>query len=284
LKIHHHFYQSILTEYHLRIATHKFALNIFCSLLLPLWATSSGAAHAQSSDASAKSDWQFRAGVGVKVTPKYPGAENTRTRVMPFPEARYQDWLTINTTNGIEVKSALGEGFSIGASAGADLTTRRVKDDARFQGFADIKAAPVARIFADYSDGDFSVKAALKSRAGTSAGRGTTLEIDAGYKLVAASAGTLTIGFIAVAMDNKYAANFFGISPEQSQNSGLQQFDAKSGLRDTGVYARGVYRLTARWSLIGSVQVSELASKATDSPIVVEKRQTSATVFSAYTF
>jgi MipA family protein len=268
----------------LRIATHKFALSVFCSLLLPLWATSSGAAYAQSADASAKSDWQFRAGVGVTVTPRYPGAENTRTRFMPFPEAKYQDWLTINTRNGIEVKSAVGEGLSIGASAGADLTTRRAKDDTRFQGLVDIKAAPVARVFADYSNGDFSVKAALRSRAGTSAGRGTTLEIGAGYKLVATSAGTLTIGFIATAMDNKYADSFFGISPEQSQSSGLPQFDAKSGLRDTGVYAQGVYRLTARWSLIGSVQVSELASKAGDSPIIVEKTQASATVFSAYTF
>jgi MipA family protein len=268
----------------LRIATHKFALNAFCSLLLPLWVTISGAAYSQSPDASAKPDWQFRAGVGVMVTPKYPGAENTRTRFMPFPEARYQDWLTINTANGIEVKSAVGEGFSVGASIGADLTTRRAKDDARFQGLVDIKAAPVARIFADYSDGDFSVKAALRSRAGRSSGRGTTLEIDAGYNLIATSSGALTIGFIAVAMDNKYADNFFGISPEQSLNSGLQQFDAKSGVRDTGVYARGVYRLTARWSLIGSIQVSEFASKATDSPVVVEKRQTSATVFSAYTF
>lgn len=231
-----------------------------------------------------KSDWQFSAGAGVIVAPKYLGAEDSQTRAIPFLEAKYQDWLTINPTNGVEVKTSLGSGFSVGASIGADLTRRRAKDDERFQGLTDIKESPVGRVFAEYGTNDFSIKVAAKYRAGKSEGRGTILEIDAGYNLLANSAGALTVGVSISAMDNKYAANFFGISAEQSRSSGLGQFDAKSGLRDAGVYAQGVYRLTQRWVLIGRVQASELGSDVADSPVVHKDTQVSALALFAYAF
>ena len=243
-----------------------------------------GLAFAQSAQPSNKSDWQFSAGAGVVIAPKYLGAEDSSARAIPFLEAKYQDWLTISPINGIEAKTSLGAGFSVGTSIGADLTKRRAKDDERFQGLTDIKESPVGRVFAAYSTNDFSIKAAAKYRAGKSEGRGTILEIDAGYNLLANSTGALTVGVSISAMDSKYATNFFGISAEQSRSSGLRQFDAKSGLREAGVYAQGVYRFTQRWVLIGRVQASELGSDVADSPVVRKQSQVSALALFAYAF
>jgi MipA family protein len=229
-------------------------------------------------------DWQFSAGGGVAVSPEYIGAKDSRVRALPFFEAKYQDWLTINFVNGVEVKTKLADGFSVGASIGADLTTRRAKDDDRLRTFTDIKAAPMARAFAEYRADDFVFKGTVKSRAGKSEGRGTLFELDAGYNIFADRSGILAVGVLLTAMDSKYATNFFGVSRAQSVRSTLRQYDAKSGLRDTGVYVQSVYRFTDRWTLISRLQATTLSSRASDSPIVEKKNQTTAIAFLGYSF
>jgi MipA family protein len=267
-----------------RPALHRVISFVACLALAWLTLGMGGLAFAQSAQPGYKSDWQFSAGAGIVVAPKYLGAEDSRARAIPFLEAKYQDWLTINPINGIEMKTDLGAGFSVGGSIGADLTRRRAKDDERFQGLTDIKESPVGRVFADYSTNDFSINAAAKYRAGKSEGRGTILEIDAGYNLLANSSGALTVGVSISAMDSTYATNFFGISAEQSRSSGLRQFNAKSGLRDAGVYVQGVYKVTPRWMLIGRVKAAELGADVADSPVVRKESQISALALFAYAF
>lgn len=239
--------------------------------------------YADSANALDKSEWKFQPGIRFNFEPKYPGARSVRTRLAPFPEAKYQRWLKINSTQGIEINKDLHENLNIGASAGIDFTQRRIRDDKRFEGLDDIKVAPMARIFAGYTKNNLSVKTTLRSRTGKASDRGVLLEFDTSYNF-ANNQRELKLGFNAHVMDKAYANNFFSVRSEQMQISGLQTFNAKSGWLNTGLYAQGSYILTQGISLIGSLQLTELASNTADSPIVTQKKQISGFILVSYSF
>jgi len=73
--------------------------------------------------------------------------------------------------------------------------------------------------------------------------------------------------------DSKCMAAWFGVSPAQSQPSGLPAFDASSGLTSSRALLGARYQLNARVSLNLFTGVVFLLGDAADSPIVEEDTQ-----------
>jgi outer membrane scaffolding protein for murein synthesis (MipA/OmpV family) len=65
-----------------------------------------------------------------------------------------------------------------------------------------------------------------------------------------------------------YMGNRFSINSGGSARSGLDEYDADSGVKNAMVTGTASYRLTEAWSLTGIVGYSRLFSEASDSPIV----------------
>jgi MipA family protein len=65
-----------------------------------------------------------------------------------------------------------------------------------------------------------------------------------------------------------YMGNRFSINSDDSARSGLDGYDADSGVKNTMVTGTASYRFAAAWSLTGIVAYSRLFSEASDSPIV----------------
>ena len=202
-----------------------------CVLAAALCALS---AHAQptggaGAPSQAASDWTYSAGAAVLSGPRFAGAGSNRTMLVPTFDIRYRDRLFINPIRGIGAEVQLLDGLKASASVGASFDSRKAKDDARLNGLGDIGVAPAVRLGLDYRVGQTFASAEVVSRLGSSDGRGTLLEAEAGYNLLASRAGVLGVGLEVKAMDSTYARNFFGVSAAQSAASGLPAFNAQSG-------------------------------------------------------
>lgn len=118
----------------------------------------------------------------------------------------------------------------------------------------------------------------------TTPGRDLAVELDAQYDLLHSNGGVLTprlrwqapvndriVLGVAVSVtwaSEDYMSNRFSIDASESARSGLNKYDADSGLKNAMLTATASYRFTEHWSLTGAAAYSRLFSQAADSPIV----------------
>lgn len=70
-----------------------------------------------------------------------------------------------------------------------------------------------------------------------------------------------------------YMESFFGVSSEQSTDSGLKQYNADAGFKDVRIGITGGYSLTNRWKIGAKLEYKRLVGDAADSPIVDDENQ-----------
>ncbi|WP_339079321.1 MipA/OmpV family protein [Pseudomonas sp. TMP9] len=255
---------------------------IFSGLIL---VTLSAASQAQTTPpAGATSDWTLSAGAAVGVYPLYVGSSKSKTLAIPTFDIRYRDWFFINPIRGIGAEVELLEGLKASASLGASLNARKTKDDSRLNGLGDIGSAPTIRLGMEYKLGKAFVGGTVISRLGSSNGRGTQLEVDAGYTVLASRAGIVALGLEVKAMDNTYARNFFGVSAQQSAASGLATFNANGGLQSIGPFVQAIVPLSDAWTLFGRASFNQLRNDAATSPITEDRGQPSVLATLNYKF
>jgi outer membrane protein len=64
---------------------------------------------------------------------------------------------------------------------------------------------------------------------------------------------------------------YFGITPEQSINSGLPVYNARGGVHSWGAGAQAHYQWTPQWATYTFVEYQRLEDGAADSPLVVQR-------------
>jgi MipA family protein len=115
-------------------------------------------------------------------------------------------------------------------------------------------------------------------------GRDVAVELDAQYDALHGNGGVLTprlrwqapvneqvVAGASVSMtwgSEDYMGNRFSINAGEAARSGLDEYDADSGVKNALVTGTATYRFAEAWSLTGIVAYSRLFSQASDSPIV----------------
>lgn len=232
----------------------------------------------------AAEDWTFSAGGLLAVGPRFPGSDKTKAIVVPNIQARYKDFLVLNPIEGIGVTYAVDEKLQLGASLGVDLTTRLAKDDSRLNGLSDINEAGALRMAAKYRTGPVFAELKLTTRLGSEQKRGSLVQLEGGYSLVATRDTGVSLGLAVRWMDSSYSRNFFGISPAQSAASGLRAFNASSGLQSAGVFVSGYQRLATDWTGFARLGLNKLQGDAANSPVTRRTTQPSLVVGANYAF
>jgi outer membrane protein len=229
-------------------------------------------------------DWTFSAGGLLAVGPRFPGSDKTKAIVVPNIQARYKDFFVINSIDGIGLVYAVDEKLQLSASLGVDLTTRLAKDDGRLSGLPDIHEAGALRMAAKYRTGPVFADVKFITRLGSEQKRGSLVNLEGGYSLVATSDARLDLGLAVRWMDSSYSRNFFGISPAQSAASGLNVFKASSGLQNAGVFVSSYQRLGADWTGFARLGLNKLQGDAANSPVTRSTTQTSLVLGASYAF
>jgi len=170
--------------------------------------------------------WKFRLGVGVGSQPKFPGSDNSRTRVMPMFGAEYGRFY-IGGTPGAGSPAGVGmyllrdSGWTVGVGLGANLSSpRKESDSARLKGMGDIARTEYGAVFVNYDWHWLAVHSNVQTDIGGKK-EGTTASLELEGRLPLGGGFMLSAGPGLTWADHKYQQTFFGVDAAQSQASGM---------------------------------------------------------------
>jgi MipA family protein len=234
--------------------------------------------------------WQFSVGAGVASAPKYPGSDSRRTEFIPIVAATYGRFFLGSIPAA--TASPIGIGFDLyrdsqwrfGAAVSGNIRKpRQESDDARLSGLGDIDRTARAGLFTTYTGDWFSLRAYVGSDIGNKK-QGTLATLEIEKRFHPTDQLTLSAGPGVTWADNEYTRTFFGIDAEQSERSGLPQFEAKSGVSAVRFSVGADYRIDSQWNLGARLAAVRLRGDAADSPITQSKSQNTFAIFTAYRF
>ncbi|MEO0410446.1 MAG: MipA/OmpV family protein [Pseudomonadota bacterium] len=246
--------------------------------VLPLLAS---AAHAQApGQPRGPAPDSLTLGLGAAIAPRFPGADNYAP--LPFPSFEYR-------FNGRTLRNS-GFGFEVDLTKGSTLDFGPIvringgRDDLNNADDPVIEALGQVSLTAEVGAFIATTRPMIVSRTGPPVlftARASIVQAVGGHDglIVEGSAGFVRpsptwtlIGLANVSyVSGSYNDSFFSITAAQSEASGLDQYNANSGLRDIGATGIARYQISPKWSVTSLVNYARLLDDAANSPIVTER-------------
>lgn len=238
--------------------------------------------------------WAFRVGALGLTAPKYEGSDEHRFLAVPLIIPKYygDDYdpnaisrFTFRGIDDVRYAALRFGNFDLGPVVG--YTFGRDEDDAdRLDGIGDVDGGLILGAYAAlrfdpfFVDGAISTPVTGDSQGGFTGKLGFGAEYDVNERLTFSPYLSTTYA------SGDYMDDYFSISSAQSAAStaGLATYDAEGGIKDVSFEFGTEYRLTERWTAIGSAGYSRLIGDAADSPVTASKDQFTATLGLTYTF
>jgi outer membrane scaffolding protein for murein synthesis (MipA/OmpV family) len=233
--------------------------------------------------------WQYSLMAGVANMPKYAGSNDQKFKAIGGFSATYGRYF-IGAVDIVSVPFGAGvylyndEHWRIGAALSYDLSSARKEsdDETHLRGLGDIEKTAHATLFASYTRDWFGLRTALSTDAGGKH-QGTTANLDLEVKYQPIEHLVLSAGPGITWNSSQYNQTFYGITSQQSSQSGLSAYSPGSGII-LRVSAGANYQLTRNWSLGARVGVSRLPSEVANSPIVNNRNQVNYGISANYRF
>lgn len=234
---------------------------------------------------SAANEFSGMLGAGVGIKPKYSGADDADTRVRPVIRLDYGPFFfgSVDNISALGWKFGQTAHWTFSTGVGSDFFPRQESDDDHLRGMGDIDVTPRAFLAATWR-GDWLRAGAVASQdvGGNDQGfRFTTyahLQWQTTDNLRVFAGPTLSWA------NGDYLQTQYGVDAGQSARSGLQRYEADSGLENIGIEAGVDYQLTPTWVAGFRASALRLEKEAADSPVVQDKNQMSYGLFVASTF
>lgn len=228
-------------------------------------------------------------GLGGRVRPAYEGADSRRGGAIPYLRL-YAEHLFARTTQGM-LEGGVRSNPAGGVVFGAQLVYEegRVTDESAFlkaHNFEDIDAGASVGVHAeaDWKIGPMPLNALARFRrnADSDLGAHVDLRLTAGifsrWGVDAGVFGQLTWS------DEKATQNYFGLTPQQSSQTGLPAYSAGAGLRNVAFGILGSVDISKHWLVLWGLNARRLEGDARNSPIVQERTNWFANGGLAYRF
>ena len=232
---------------------------------------------------SAVSDWQFRVGGGIAVSPAYIGSKTYQVGAAPFAEVRYKDRYFLSVFEGLGFDLVKTNGFRAGPvltydagrkESGKTLRIAGNRDNSLI-GLGDVKGSVMAGGFVAYQWGPLTAKAQVSEALGGSNGLVANLGVRLTAPVREVSYSTkpviVSIGPRVEFVDGKRNNAYFGIDALQSTRSGLPQYTAKGGLQTYGVGATILLPVSKSLSAMILGGYDRLSGEAANSPLVKQR-------------
>lgn len=206
-------------------------------------------------------------GAGVIYAPEYEGSEDYKVRALPVINYRKGRFF-VGTLGGVGYDLSNTKDLSYGPILSYQFG-RDESDNERLEGLGDIDAGADVGAFARWNLNPFSVNSSLKYGLGDV--EGAQVKLGVGYALPLSAKDSLRFEASVDWADEEVMQTYFGVTPEQSSRSGLDQYDASSGIRRYGVGASWTHVYTPKIFSTLNAGIYQLGSEAADSPITTEK-------------
>jgi outer membrane scaffolding protein for murein synthesis (MipA/OmpV family) len=215
-------------------------------------------------------------GAAADLAPLYDGSNQYRTKGGPVINIHYKDIAFLSTGEGLGYNFLRGDHYQFGVAMAYDLGRKERDDLNNLHGMGDIGVAPVAKI---YGSAVLSRKFPLILRvdARQYIGGAEGAVGDAGlYMPLPGSSRTFVMfaGPSITLATHHYLQTVYGVSPEQSLNSGHPVYEIPhAGTATAGVGFSATKFVTSHWLLNIDAAVSQIRGSAAESPIVESRTQ-----------
>ncbi|TEA77218.1 MipA/OmpV family protein [Allopusillimonas ginsengisoli] len=241
------------------------ALAVLC--LAPL-----GTVHAAEND-------HVKIGVGAVVSPRYQGSDENHVEPAPVVDVRKGRFFA-SSGDGLGVNIIETPRFTVGAG----VNWMKGYDDSDVpDGIGKLSNALGGRLFVSTRLAG-SIITLSATQAITKSERGLLANLRVSYPYSVNERLKIIPSVAANWASDKYMDSYFGISAEQSANSGLARYSPSAGFKDFSLRVAANYNVSKHWSVVGAVGASRLVGDAVDSPLVKRKTQVSGILGVAYTF
>jgi outer membrane scaffolding protein for murein synthesis (MipA/OmpV family) len=200
---------------------------------------------------------------GVAVSPAYLGSDDYE--LGPDLDIRFD---YIRLPGGLEFGSSSSVGFRTGWGLSGSLRylgERDSNDHDEIRGLDNVPWSLEAGLGVGYEQRNY--RAFTDVRYGFVGHNAWVGEIGADAIAYPMDGLTVTLGPRLEFGDDKFAQTYFGVSPSEEAESGLEAFDAKGGLLAAGLELGGRYRFNERWGVEGAASWGRLLNDAADSPV-----------------
>lgn len=211
--------------------------------------------------------WDLRLGAGIELEPTFQGSGSTETEIDPFLVAAYRaDWGNVFLSGGgLGFSRMLTDSFGIQLQLEAE-DTREENDDPRLQGLGNQDEELELEIAGRYFLGPWTLDASVAPATGD---KGVVWFVGGSYTMRAADDRLfLTLSADLSGSDRDNQQTDFGITPAQSDASGLPEYSPGGGLKSFGLNVLAEYRLSDRWYLYADIDYERLLGDVADSPLV----------------
>jgi MipA family protein len=232
--------------------------------------------------------WDATLGAGLAVRPVYEGADTHRLGLAPMGMVSYDRGAYFAGPAGIGLGLNPLPNLRIGPVLGF-IGGRKQDADAELNGLGDIPPSLTAGVFAVYRMGPFRLDGTVRQSIIHQAnGLYGNLKLD-WVKPMPQRRLLLDLGPAVDFANGSYNRTFFGVSPQQSEQSGyvvppaglyppapqtgLPPYTPSGGIKDVAFNAVLDYQLSQRWLLRGFAGVERLVGADGNSPIVQNKTQ-----------
>lgn len=217
------------------------------------------------------SHWDVTLGAGLAAAPRYSGADTDRARLVPLGEVVYRNVIFLGPA-GLGANLVDAGGLRAGPVIGL-MPGRSETRDPQLAGLGDIPTSVSAGVFLTYRAGPFEVGGTVRE-AITRTQNGLQGLVHADYRVTPALARLqVSFGPDLEFANARYSQTWFGVTPLQSQDSGLPVFAPGAGVKDVGVHASLTYRCTDHVLLRTFASLKELTGDITNSPLSQRRTQ-----------
>ncbi|AJP59457.1 hypothetical protein UC34_05605 [Pandoraea vervacti] len=237
---------------------------------------------------ASESGYEFTIGGGVGYSPRYMGSDEYRAT----PALN----LALQTPFGVFVGLG-GIGYRLTLPAGFFLSAALSYDDGRkedpkgldsgskkLRGMGDIKGSLFTTLQAGYAIGDIAVVSVATDIPLTNRDRGNVYRFAVDGIVYKSAADSVGVGAAAHFASGKYAQTYFGVTANQSLNSGFGQYSPGGGLYGVSLTANWTHKFTKHWSTTVAGGVMRYTGNASKSPIVFNKTNYQVAATLDYTF
>ena len=230
-------------------------------------------------------------GIGVGRAPRVLGSKESQTGAAPVFDYQHESGFFVGSRRGLGWAGG-SETFKYSVALGA-RERRDEKDHSllgtgtggkELEGMGDVKASALGLIGVGVQlSKQLGVNAALEVPL-TQRNNGAALHLGMSYALLQTEQDAVALGAKLSYGDTKYLRTYFGVTAQQSQNSGYASFTPKAGFYKTDLTLTWSHRIDEHWSVTTMGGVTRLLGDAGNSPLARRKTSPQGGVLVTYTF
>ena len=217
------------------------------------------------------SDFSITIGGFGLYKPEYEGSDDYEFTGFPLLDLSWRNRIFLNARRGggfylwntPDTKAGLSIGYAFG---------RDEDDSDDLRGLGDIDGGATGNAFFQWKAGDLSLETHYAHQF-TGDTTGFQVHMGVGYGLRITRAFIVRTGVKTTFANSQYMEAYFGISPEQSNLSGLPVYDADASFKSAGLNITAIYRLSRNLGFQTFAGYSRLIGNAADSPVVKNENQ-----------